>query len=125
MALTILPRDGEPIAVQTQLQTIIDDVLTVVIVICGEDAGVDRVVEIAVGRATKKPDLRRVVWCPNCKLLSDEQLKRYFRKNKELTAIGLADKVAAALTIDEAQSGAEVELAFLAAEKQTPESAEA
>ncbi len=96
----------------------IDDVLNVVMIVYGEGTDIERVIEVVVGRATAKPQIRRVVWCPDPRVLSVEQRKNYFRKDKVATAIGLADKIAEALDIDEAQSGMSVELAFLAAEDQ-------
>ncbi len=121
MAITILPRAGDPggaSAAQVQLQTVIDDVLNVVMVVYGEGLDVERVIEVAVGRAAAKPQLRRVIWCPDPGVLSAKQRKSYFRNNKVAVAIGLADKIAEALDIDEAQSGMSVELAFAEAEAQ-------
>jgi hypothetical protein len=122
MAITILPRTGDPggaIAAQVQLQTVIDDVGNVVMVVYGEGPDIERAIEVAVGRATiDPPQNRRVVWCPDSSVLSTRQKKDYFRANKVAVAIGLADKIAEALDIDEAQSGMSVELAFAAAEAQ-------
>lgn len=118
MAFTILPRaddSGGAAAAQAQLQTIIDDVRTVVMIVYGEGTDIERVIEVAVGRATIPtipPDLRRVVWCPDPGALSAEQKKRYFRKNKVAVAVGIDNKIADALDIDEAQSGLSMELAF-------------
>lgn len=121
MAITILPRAGDPggaSAAQVQLQTLIDDVLNVVMVVYGEGTDIDRVIEVVVGRATAKPQIRRVVWCPDPTVLSAQQKKNYFRVNKVAVAVGLADRIAQALDIDEAQSGMSVELAFAEAEAQ-------
>ena len=121
MAITILPRSGDPggaPTAQTQLQTVIDDVLNVLIVVYGEGPDIERVIEVVVGRATAKPQIRRVVWCPDTTVLTAKQKKNYFRKAKVAVSIGLADKIAAALDIDEAQSGMSVELAFADAEAQ-------
>jgi hypothetical protein len=121
MAITILPRADDPggaPAAQVQLQTIIDDVLTVVMVVYGEGADIERVIEVVVGRATAKPQIRRVVWCPDPTVLSVQQKKNYFRTNKVVVSIGLADKIAEALDGDEAQSGLCVEKAFASAEAQ-------
>jgi hypothetical protein len=124
MSLTILPRATNPggaQAAQIQLQTVIDDVLSVVAVVYGEGPEIERVLEVVVGRATAKP-IRRAVWCPDPSVLSPTQAKRYARKNKVVVAIGLQDRVASALDLDEAQSGFEVESAYLRAEAQTPTS---
>jgi hypothetical protein len=121
MAITILPRTGDPggaPVAQVQLQTIIDDVLSVVMVVYGEGTDIERVIEVVVGRATAKPQIRRVVWCPDPTVLTAAQKKNYFRHNKVAVSVGLADKVADALDIDEAQSGMTVELAFAKAEAQ-------
>jgi hypothetical protein len=127
MAITILPRANDPggsTAAQAQLQTVLDDVLTVVMIVYGEGVDIERVIEVVVGRATAKPLIRLVVWCPDPTVLSKDQKKSYFRANKVAVAVGLADKVAAALDIDEAQSGFEVEGAYLEAEAQTPGAAD-
>ena len=121
MAITILPRAGDEggkAVAQAQLQTVIDDVLNVVMIVYGEGTDIERVIEVAVGRATAKPQIRRVVWCPDEKVLSAKQKTDYFLENKVAVAVGLADKVAKALDIDEAQSGMSVEIAFLKAEAQ-------
>jgi hypothetical protein len=76
------------------------------------------VIEVVVGRATAKPQIRRVVWCPDESVLSATQRKNYYRKGKVAVAIGLSDEVAETLDIDEAQSGFLVEQAFLEAEVQ-------
>ena len=121
MAITILPRAGDPggaAAAQTQLQTVLDDVLTVVMVVYGEGTDIERAIEVVVGRATAKPLIRRVVWCPDPAVLSTDQKKSYFRNGKVAVSVGLGDKIADALDIDEAQSGMTVELAFARAEAQ-------
>lgn len=123
MALTILPRSGDPggaAAARVQLQTIINDVLNVVMIVYGEGPDIERVLEVVVGRAAAKPQLRSAVWCPDPDVLSEEQRKSYTRKNKVAVSIGLEDKVADALDLDEAQSGFSVERAYLRAEAQTP-----
>lgn len=121
MAITILPRstdpDGETAPVQ--LQTIIDDPLTVVMVVYGEGNDIDRVIEVVVGRATAKPEIRRVVWCRDVAVLSTDQKKNYFRKDKVAVCIGLSNKVDSALDIDEAQVALMVEEAFLEGEADT------
>ena len=125
MALITLSRKDDPQAsafAQGQLQAIIDQVSNVVMVIYGDDPETNGIVDMAVGLATSKPQLRFVVWCPNPKVLSDDQKQKYFRKGKVAVSIGLQDKVAKALNSDDAQDGFEVELAFLAAEAQKPTS---
>jgi len=125
MALTTLSRNDDPQSsafAQGQLQAIIDQVSNVVMVIYGDDPQTSSIVDMAVGLATSKPLLRWVVWCPNPKVLSDEQRKKYFRKEKIAVSIGLQDKVARALDIDDAQDGFELELAYLEAEAQKPTS---
>ena len=122
MAITILPRAGDTggaTAAQVQLQTLIDDVLNVVIIVYGEGEDIERVIEVVVGRATAKAQIRRVVWCPDAGVLTSQQKKDYFRANKVAISVGLADKIADALDIDEAQSGMLVELAFAKAEAQS------
>lgn len=126
MALTILPRSGDPggaDAAQQQLQTIINDVLTVVIVVYGEGSKIERAIEVVVGRAMAKPQIRRAVWCRDPDVLSKDQKKKYFRAKKAGVSIGLEDKVADALDGDEVRSGFSVERAFLRAEAQTPDDA--
>ena len=121
MAITILPRTTDPggsSGAQAQLQTAIDDVLTVVMIVYGEDTDIERAIEVAVGRATAKPQIRRVVWCPDPTVLSTTQKTNYFRDNKAAVSIGLADKIAKDLDLAEAQSGLSVERAFLEAELQ-------
>jgi hypothetical protein len=121
MILTILPRSDEAggnAEAQTKLQTLIDDVLTVVLIIYGESPDTRRILEVAVGRGEAKPQIRRVVWCPDPSVLSKEQKRDYTKKDKVVVVIGLADKIAAALDNDEAQSGLEVEIAFCDAEAQ-------
>lgn len=124
MSLSILPRAGDPggaPAAQQQLQTIINDVLNVVMIVYGEGPDIERVLEVVVGRAAADPaNVRRAVWCPDPAVLSKEQKKGYFRANKVAVSVGLEDKVADALSLDEAQSGFSVERAFLRAEAQTP-----
>lgn len=122
MALTTLPRSTDTngtITAQIQLQTIIDDVLSIVMVIYGEGAEYDRIIDVVVGRATAKPEIRRVVWCKDVAVLSAAQKKSYFRNGKVAVAIGLSNKVDASLDIDEAQVGILVEEAFLKAEAGT------
>jgi hypothetical protein len=124
MALTILPRTTDPggaPTAQAQLQTIIDDPLTVVVIVYGEGVDVERAIEIAVGRATAKPEVRRVVWCPDPSVLSADQAKRYSKKNAVIVAIGLENKIADSLDADDSQSIALVEKAFLNAEAQSQE----
>ena len=127
MSLTILPRSGDPggaAAAQHQLQTIINDVLNVVMVVYGEGPEIERALEVVVGRAAADPtNVRRVVWCPDPGVLSKDQKRDYLRAKKVAVSIGLEDKVADSLNADEAQSGFSVERAFLRAEAQTPEDA--
>jgi hypothetical protein len=121
MAITILPRTTDPggtSAAQAQLQTVIDDVLNVVMIVYGEGTDIERAIEVVVGRATAKPQLRRVVWCPDPTVLSTKQKANYFRDDKAAVSIGLADKIAKDLDLLEAQSGLSVERAFLEAELQ-------
>lgn len=130
MAITILPRTGDSggvAAAQAQLQVLIEDVRTVIAIVYGEGPEIERVIEIAVGRATIPtipPDLRRVVWCPDETILSSEQKKKYFRKNKVVVFVGLADEIAEALDIDEGRSGLSVELGFQKAAAQSTDGAE-
>jgi hypothetical protein len=121
MILTILPKsgdDGGAQAAQVKLQTVIDDVETVVLIAYGEGPEINRVIEIAVGRADVEPYIRRVVWCPDSSVLSAEQRASYFQKDKAVVTIGLADKIAGALDIVRAQLPLHIELAFSKAETQ-------
>jgi hypothetical protein len=125
MPLLTLPRAGDPggaDAARVQLQTVIDDTLNVVLVLYGEEPAFDirQALDVAVGRASAKSEIRRVVWCPDPDVLTDDQRASYFRKNKVGATVGLADRVAATLSLKEAQDGLKVELAFLEAESQTP-----
>ena len=116
MAITILPRAGDPggvLTAQVQLQTIIDDVLSVVMVVYGEGPDIEQVKDVVENRAI---DNRLAVWCPDPTVLSAKQKRNYFRKNKVAVAIG--GKIAEALDIDEAQSDMSVELAFAKAAAQ-------
>lgn len=122
MPLLILPRhtdaNGTPTA-QAELQAEIDDPQTVVVIIYGEGPDVDRALEVAVGRAAADDlGLRRVVYCPDDSVLSDQQRSDYFVTDKVLVAIGLADKIADSLTASRAGVAAYVERAFARAEKQ-------
>lgn len=121
MLLTILPKstdDGGAAAAQVKLQTLIDDVETVVMIVYGEGAEINRVIEIAVGRADVGPYIRRVVWCPDVTVLSAEQKSSYYSKNAAAVTVGLADKLAAALNLIRAQMPLQIELAFTKAEAQ-------
>jgi hypothetical protein len=121
MILTILPRateGGGAAEAQVKLQTLIDDVLTVVLILYGETPETKRMLEVAVGLAEVKPQIRRVVWCPDPSVLSKEQKRDYMKKDKVAVTIGLANKIAAALDIDEAQFAMEVRIAFAKAEAQ-------
>lgn len=121
MVLTILPKstdDGGAAAAQVKLQTLIDDVETVVMVVYGEGAEINRVLEIAVGRADVEPYIRRVVWCPEVAVLSAEQKSSYYTKDAAAVTVGLADKLAASLNLTRAQMPLQIELAFAKAEAQ-------
>jgi len=121
MAIMILPRTTDPggnSTAQAQLQTVVDDVLTVVMIVYGEGTDIERAIEVIVGRATAKPQIRRVVWCPDPTVLSTKQKTSYFRDNKVAVSIGLADQIATELDLVEAQSGLSVERAFVKAEAQ-------
>lgn len=98
--------------VQTRLQTIIDDPFIAVLIVYGEGPDIDQAIQVCVARAALRIDLRRVVWVPDPDILSAEQKKQYFRKNKAAVMIGLDDKIAAQLTPDEASVILLVDSAF-------------
>lgn len=123
MALITLPRVNDPGGTpeaQAKLQAAIDEPFTVVIIVYEEGPEVEHVLETCTGRALAKPAIRRVVWCPDPSVLSPEQKKNFWRANKAAVSVGLADTVADALTLKQAQVRILVEGAFLAAEGQTP-----
>lgn len=127
MAFTKLVSSNDPGGAsfaQGQLQATIDRLLNVALIVYGEGAAQDEIVSLARELAGSKPEIRDVIHCPDPTVLSAEQKKSYYRNGKVVVAVGLRDKVAKALGVEEAQDGFELELAFLAAERQTPTSPE-
>ena len=116
MPLIICRRnDGETAEqVQTKLQTVIDDAFTVVMIVYGEGPEVDTAIQVCVGRAALKCEIRRVAWVPDPGVLSQAQKKDYYRKSKTAVLIGLDDTIAKQLNLDEASVIAYVEDAFAA-----------
>ena len=123
MALIILPRSGNPggaTEAQIKLQAAIDDPLTVIMIVYGEGPEVEHALQTCAGRALAKPAIRRVVWCPDPEVLSVQQKKNVWQSGMGVVSVGLADKLADALTIKRAGVRLFVENAFITAEKQLP-----
>jgi hypothetical protein len=120
--IIILPRASEgPSAIeeaQRKLDGAIADPLTVVLIVYGEGAQTERALEVCAARASVKPAIRRVVWCPDPSVLSASQKRDYFRANKAAVTIGLKDSVANSLPASKAMVRHFVEQAFLKAELQ-------
>ena len=121
MPQIILPRSGDPggaAEAQIRLQSAIDAEFTVLMIIYGEGPDIERVIEVCDGRALAKPAIRRVVWCPDPTVLSADQKKNYFRKDKVAVSVGLSNILAEALPLEKAKARIFVEGAFLEAEGQ-------
>jgi hypothetical protein len=105
---------------QGQLQSTIDRILNVALIVYGDGPEQEEIVSLARELASSKPEIRDVVHCPDPSVLSPEQKRHYFRNGKTVVAIGLQDKVAKALGKTDALDLFELDLAFLAAEAQKP-----
>lgn len=119
MSLIVLPRNTGVSAAEgarRKLIAAIDDPLTVVMLVYGEGPDIEKAIEICVARASVKAPIRRVVWIPDASILTPELKKQYHRAGKAAVAVGLSDKVVAALTKTRAKGRIFVEEAFLQAE---------
>jgi hypothetical protein len=122
MALIILPRKSDSDIAEEEAQqkfkTAIDDPLTVLMVVYGEDSDTPKILEVCCARASTKAAIRRVVWIPDTSVLCDEQKKKYWLAKYPAVSIGLDNKRAKALTKAKAKVAIYVEQAFLHAESQ-------
>ena len=124
MSLIILqknPKDPSNIEVQNKLKYIIDDPLTVVMLVYGDNEEIKNILGLCVSRASVKSAIRRVVWIPDDSVLSQEQISAFRPKNKVVVTIGLNDEVADTLTANKAKFKIKIEKAFLRAEAQGEE----
>ena len=118
MPIVILPRSTDPNGTadaQARLQLAIDGPFSAVMVVLGEGADIDRVVETGTTRADLDPSRRHLVWAPDPKVLTAEQIKNYSPDGEVAAFIGLDQEVKAALKLAQAQIGFYVEQAFTTA----------
>jgi hypothetical protein len=121
MSVVVLPRNAGANAfteAQSKLRFLIDDALSVLAVVRGGHPNSEQVLEVASGRASTKPAIRRVVWVPDVSVLTPQQQADFFGNGGLLATIGIADKVARVLSAEDATVKYLVEKAFLEAEVQ-------
>ena len=121
MSLIVLPKNGDAEKAekaQRKFEAAIDDPLTMLMVVYGENPDTDRILEVCCARASVKAAIRRVVWIPDPKVLSAKQRASYGPGTSAAASIGLENKIARRLTKSRAKVPIYVERAFLTAESQ-------
>ena len=120
MAHVTLPKSTEPGADQAaaKLQQLINDPLSVTMLVFGEGPDVDAALRMSEGRASVKPSIRRVIWIPDPAVLSADQRTRYGVPGNVAVAVdGKRGAVAEALNDVQAQGALRVDRAFNLAEQ--------
>ena len=120
MARVTLPNSSEPGAADApdQLQQLINDPLSVTMLVFGEGPEIDKVLKMSEDRASVKASIRRVIWIPDPAVLSAEQRTRYGVPGNTAVAVdGKHGKVAETLNDIQAQGALRVDRAFNLAEK--------
>ena len=115
MSVTIIPKAPKAES-QAKFQAVIDDPLSVVMIVFGEGPDAEAAIEIASARASLRTAVRRVVWVKDSSVLSTSQRQAYVRANKLAVSVGLNDKIATTLTKSRAKLKSFVEIAFTKAE---------
>ncbi|TAH37341.1 MAG: hypothetical protein EYC70_10240 [Planctomycetota bacterium] len=118
---TVLPRKGDANAADAPaiLRHIIHEPATVVMMILGRPPGIERILEVAIGRAEAAAQTRRVVHAPDPEVLEQATIDDIRAgKNHVSAAYGLRDTIAARLLSGPAKDKIEVEIAFALAEQQ-------
>lgn len=115
MSLIVIPEKGGQDA-QLKFQTHIDDPNTVVLIVYGKGAEIDRVLEVALASASVNPAMRRVLWVPDRNALSESQQRAFCRRNAVVVSVGFDDKIAESLSLTKARHRLYVDSAFEAAE---------
>ena len=121
MSLIVLPKNDSPekaTEAQFKFEAAIDNPLTVLMVVYGQNEDTDRILEVCLARASVKAAIRRVVWIPDPTVLSAKQRASYGPKTSAAASIGLDNKIARRLTKSRAKVPIYVERAFLTAESQ-------
>ncbi len=121
MLLIILPKNTGTEAVeeaQQKLDAEINNPLTVLMLIYGEGAEIDRAIQICTEAASVKPNIRKVISIPDHTVLTIEQKRRFMHPIKPVVSVGLNNEIAIALEVFESQEDVYVEEAFNSAEAQ-------
>ncbi len=125
---TVLPTKSDPNAGDSMaiLRSLIAEPVSVVYLIVGKPRGIERMLEIAIGRAEAFPGTRRVVYAPDTSVLDasllDEMQDALPGSAKVVSVVyGLEDTIAAALRSGDAKRRLQVELAFAIGEQQDDE----
>ena len=120
MAHVTLPKSSQPGAADApeQLQQLINDPLSVTMLVFGEGPDVDKALKMSEDRASVKSSIRRVIWIPDPSVLSAEQRTRYGVPGNTAVAVdGKHAEVAEALNDIQAQGALRVDRAFNLAEQ--------
>lgn len=115
MSVVLLPRSSDPdgkAQAQLKLAACIDDPFAAVMVVSGEGAAIDKVIEVGSARAALDPLRRTVVWVRDPKVLDAKQKAAFAPAGVAAAFVGLDDKVKATLSAAKAAQKFWVEEAF-------------
>lgn len=122
---TVLPSKSDSNAADAMpiLRGLIAEPVSVVYLIVGKPRGIERILEVGIGRAEAFPGTRRVVWAPDPQVLDAPLLKEIQEAlpgAAKVVAVvfGLEDTITVGLRSGDAKRRTLVELAFAVGEQQ-------